>query len=280
MEEKSNKKYTPKNDYVFKRIFGKVGNEEITKDFIKSVTGVEYKHINLKNTPILEADIIGNKMGVLDVKVEGDEKTNIDIEMQVTSNEYIADRILWYWSKMYSDVLKEGNEYDNTKRVICILFADFKIKKLKEVAEYITVWNIREKRHKDIILTDKLEIIIIELGKLKKDKNQEDKNLVSWCEFIKAPENLEDSIMEENKNIKKAKEELDKINSDEHERMLAELREKAIMDEHAIRRTGYNEGKEARNIEIAKNMIRKNIDKNTISEITGLSLEEIEKLKI
>ena len=104
--------------------------------------------------------------------------------------------------------------------------------------------------------------------------------------------------MKENENIRKAKEELDKINNDEHERMLAELREKAIMDELAIRKTGYNEGKREglkqglqegkkegiiegeknEKINIAQNMLKKKLDKNMISEVTGLTIEEIEKL--
>ena len=46
-----------------------------------------------------------------------------------------------------------------------------------------------------------------------------------------------------NEEIKKAKEQLDKISQDKKERRLAELREKAIKDEMAIRDSGYNEGR-------------------------------------
>ena len=35
-------------------------------------------------------------MGILDVKVVANKENNIDIEMQVTKSEYIAERILWY----------------------------------------------------------------------------------------------------------------------------------------------------------------------------------------
>ena len=293
--KENRKMYTPKNDYVFKRIFGKEGNEDITRDFIKFATGIEYNEINLNTKPILEADIINNKMGVLDVKVEGDKETNIDIEMQVTSNEYIADRILWYWAKLYSDTIKKGNTYDNTKRAICILIADFEIEKLKSIKEYSTVWNIREKKHQDVILTDKLEIVIIELRKLDRREDASNKGLLNWCEFIQAPEKVSEKVMSENENIRKAKEELEKINNDEHERMLAELREKAIMDEMAIRKTGYNEGmnkglkdgmqqgikegEKNKSIEIAKRLLTMNIDISIIVKATGLSKEEIEKIK-
>ena len=88
------------NDYVFRRIFGQKGNEDITRGFLIAVTKVEYNNIDLEDTPILERDLIENKMGILDVKVVASKENNI--EMQVTKSEYIAERILWYWSKLYA----------------------------------------------------------------------------------------------------------------------------------------------------------------------------------
>ena len=88
------------NDYVFRRIFGQKGNEDITRGFLKAVTKVEYNNIDLEDTPILESGLIENKMGILDVKVVASKENNI--EMQVTKSEYIAERILWYWSKLYA----------------------------------------------------------------------------------------------------------------------------------------------------------------------------------
>ena len=162
----------PTNDYVFKRLFWKIGNEDITHSFIKAATGIEFKNINLDDTPILERDLIDSKMGVLDVKVLADDINNIALEMQVVKSAYIADRILWYWAKMYSESVKLGNGYDTSKKAICILIADFKIDSLKSIHEYYTRWKIREEKYKDIILTDKLDIVIIELGIYKKSKRK------------------------------------------------------------------------------------------------------------
>ncbi len=274
------------NDYVFKRIFGKKGNEDITRSFIEAVTSEYYEDINLEDTPILERDLLENKMGILDVKVVANEINDIDIEMQVTKSEHIAERILWYWAKMYASSIEKGEGYSSTKRAICIMIADFKVERLKEIENYHTKWNIREEEKRDIILTDKLEIHIIELAKLK-DKDSKEK-LKEWCKFIKAPESVEEATMKE---IKRAKEELDKISQDKKERRLAELREKAIMDEMAIRDSGYNEGKKygieeglkngkkIRSIEIAKEMLKENIDLSLVSKITGLSIEELKNIK-
>ena len=90
-----------------------------------------------------------------------------------------------------------------------------------------------------------LEIHIIELEKLENNINLEDfKSLFEWCEFIKNPGKVGNSIMEENIYIKRAREELEKISQDDRERRLAELRDKAIMDEIAIRDSGFKEGYE------------------------------------
>ena len=286
------------NDYVFKRIFGKKGNEDITRSFIEAVTSEYYEDINLEDTPILERDLLENKMGILDVKVVANEINDIDIEMQVTKSEHIAERILWYWAKMYASSIEKGEGYSSTKRAICIMIADFKVERLKEIENYHTKWNIREEEKRDIILTDKLEIHIIELAKLK-DKDSKEK-LKEWCKFIKAPESVGESTMKE---IKMAKEELNNISQDKKERRLAELREKAIMDEMAIRDSGYNDGKKEgikegieqgiekgkneglkigkkiRSIEIAKEMLKENLDLAVISKVTGLSSYELKNIK-
>ena len=105
--------------------------------------------------------------------------------------------------------------------------------------------------------------------------------------------------MEENKNIKKAIDELEQVSGNARLRRIAELKEKYIRDEQssieyaqdegfklgeakgkAIGRTeGKLEGKNERSIEIAKNMLKKQMAVQDIADITGLSPEEIESLK-
>ena len=104
---------------------------------------------------------------------------------------------------------------------------------------------------------------------------------------------------ENNKKLKKAQKVLEEISQDEHERYLAELRQKYIMDQKAIEDAGYDkglkdgleqgieqgieqgveQGKNRQNEIIAKKMKKQNIDIKVISEITGLSIKKIEGLK-
>ena len=82
-----------------------------------------------------------------------------------------------------------------------------------------------------------------------------------------------------NEEIEKAKKELEKLAMNPEDRELYELRLKAIRDEMNIRYSGYIDGKAERNIEIAKNLLKKQMPIQDIAEVTGLSLEEIENLK-
>ena len=88
--------------------------------------------------------------------------------------------------------------------------------------------------------------------------------------------------MQENENIKNAMEKLEEVSQDEKLRRIAELKEKARRDEisglNGARREGIKEGERKNKLEVAKKMKAKNIDINTIIEVTELTKEEIEKL--
>ena len=98
--------------------------------------------------------------------------------------------------------------------------------------------------------------------------------------------------MGENKEIKEATEKLDSLSEDERMQRIADLRLKAIMDEKAIYAKGLEDGKRKREEElqekiakmeerietIAKKMLEQKIDKKIIAGLTGMTLEEIEKL--
>ena len=58
----------PTNDYIFKRIFGYVGNEHITKDLLESILKIKLNSISLDGNTILEKDLASDKIGILDVK--------------------------------------------------------------------------------------------------------------------------------------------------------------------------------------------------------------------
>ena len=139
--------FKPTNDYVFKRIFGHVGNEIITKGFINSILDDEIESVNLEGNTILEKDLIDDKVGILDVKAILNNKILCDIEMQVVTYSNIEKRVMFYWSKLYTSNIKEGQRYNSLNRTIAILVADFELEKLKAIPKGHTKWKIREEMY-------------------------------------------------------------------------------------------------------------------------------------
>jgi len=162
-------------------------------------------------------------------------------------------------------------------------------------------------------LTVGIELSIIEIPKIKrlyKDNNID--KIGQWMLFLDDPNSKEVlKIMDENKNIKDAREELEAVSGDYEIRRIAELKEKAIRDEISIReyamktgiqqgleegrkvgmkegrkegikegiKEGLREGRKEEKVQIAKNMLLLNVGLEIISKTTGLSKEEILKLK-
>ena len=179
---------------------------------------------------------------------------------------------------MYSQNVKKGQKYKETNKCIAILFTNFNIENLKVIKKYKTKWNFREEYYSDIILTDAMEIHIIELSKIQ--QYSENKKLDIWVNFINGVGDFD--MNKANEPIKKAKKILEEISDNEYEQYLAHLREKYILDQNNLLDTGYERGLEqgTRNerLEIAKKLKEENIDIEIIIKTTGLTKEEIEKL--
>ena len=287
--------FLPTNDYVFKKIFGQVGNESITRSFINSILDTKIKSVNLEGNTIMEKDLLDDKLGILDIKAKLDNEIMCDIEMQVLNHKDIDKRILFYWSKLYSSNIKSGQNYNSLKKTISILIANFELENLNEIPKGHTEWKIREKNFSKIVLTNVFELHIIELPKIKRLLKQikildEEKELANWIKFLTNPEELGELDMCENEELKKAKEEFENMQNDEYEQRMAELRMKHIMDSKAIEEYGYDkgleyglkqgieQGKKQDKIEIAKKLLNKGKSIEEIIEITDLSKEDIENI--
>ena len=295
---KNIKTLSPKLDVVFQALFGEVGNESITKGFLETILERKIDSIDLSRNPILRREFKDEKLGVLDIIAKLDENEICNIELQIVDKKNIIERILYYWSRLYSRQIKSGEDYKILQKAIVILITDFKIESLEEL-DYHSRWKIMEdKQGKKIILTQKLEIDIIELPKII-GKEKEQDNLLDWLYFLENPKSERvTEKMKENENLKEAVKKLDNLSEDERMQRIADLRQKAIMDEKAIYEKGLEvgiekgiqrgmekgiekgimEGSQKEKIEIAKKMLELKIDKKTIAEATGLTEQEIEKI--
>ena len=257
------KTLSPKLDVVFQALFGEVGSERITKNFLETILNKKIEKIDLSKNPILRREFKDDKLGVLDILAELDGKEKCNIEMQLVNSKSIIERILYYWSRLYSRQIKIGQDYNLLERTIIILITDFKIEGLEEL-EYHTTWKIIETEERKRILTEKLEIDIIELPKSRRVTEK----------------------MEESKEIKEAVEKLDNLSEDERMQRIADLREKAILDEKAIYakglddgiKEGLEKGKQKEKLEIAKKLKKEGMNTELIAEITGLKIKEIAEI--
>ena len=278
-----NKLLSPKLDVIFQILFGEVGSEKITKDLLSSILDEKIYSVDLNQNVVLRRELPEDKMGIVDVLAKINDNEYCNIEMQMTDKKNIIKRILYYWARQYSRGIAKGEDYKNLKRTILVLIANFELDNLKELG-FHTRWKIIEEKERKIILTEDLEINIIELPKVHRlQATGKEKKLKEWMDFLENPESKEvSSYMKNNENIKEAKDKLDEISQDEVVRRLAELREKALMDEREAEYTGYckglEDGIERKNIEVAKKMKDKGINIEIIIEITGLPKEEIDNL--
>lgn len=282
-------------DYAFKRVLGRNGNEGILKDFLESILDIEIKDITIQN-PEIPKNMRDSKIGILDVRAEINGKEIIEVEMQVQNQYNMDKRSSTYITKIYSDQLKEGDSYVEVKKVAVINILNFnyyernsyhsvgrmKFENSKE-NEKVDMGYILEEQY----VTDDLEMHFIELPKFRKKNPDISNKLDQWLWLICGEEEKIKMAKNENEKIKEAKSELEKLEMSAEDRELYELRLKAIRDEINIRESGYTDGmkdgeekgKKQKSIEIAKNMLKKQIPLELIEELTGISQSEIEKIK-
>ena len=285
---------SPMIDVVFQMLFGEVGSEKITQDFLSAILKEKIETISLDQNIVLRRELPKGKMGIVDVLAKINDNEFCNVEMQMADKKNMIKRMLYYWARQYAKEIGKKEEYKELKRTIVVLIANFEFDKLRELGVH-SRWKIIEEERRKIVLTEDLEFNIIEVPKMYKEKQARDEKLIEWLKFLENPESKEvQGYMKKNENIKEAREKLDKMSKDEKVRRMAELRQKALMDEREAEYTGYSNGLEdgikqgmkqglEQGIgqgyrEIAKKMKGKGKDINEIIELTGLSKEEIEKL--
>ena len=287
-KEKEVKLLQPKIDIVFQSLFNKK-NEEITKSFIEALLDEKVNSIEINDTKELTRDKPMNKLGILDLELDINNKEKVDVEVQLLKNDEFIHRLLYYWSRLYSKQMQRGEEYTKAKRVVIIAIVDFEIDITKELRRMETIWNIREKEKTEKVLTDLLEIRIINLRRVREAYQEDKENKKNqWVMFLEDPNSKEvKEIMEKNEDVKKAIITVKEMSEDEKMERLAELREKAIRDEKALYNTGIREGKELgreegerkKKIEVIKKMLQENFNRDLIKKIANATDEEIEQAK-
>ena len=217
------------------------------------------------------------KQGILDVRILLNNDTEIDTEIQLSELAAWADRSVFYLSKMYVSQIKKGEKYDVFKKCVSISILDFIL--FKEDKNFYSCFHIMEDtRHTKY--TDKIEFHVIELPKLPVELKENNDDILLWAKFINAEKEEEfDMIAAKNIYIQSAYEHLQLISQDEEKRLEYEAHEKAIRDYNQGMYEAEEKGKRESSNEIAKKLLIMGQSVDFIAQATGLTIEQVEKLK-
>ena len=266
-----------KSDPIFKMIFGDPENKTALIGLLREIIDIpeeEYAHIEIID-PNLRVNKSYGKSGILDIKLTTKNGQRINIEIQIRKASDLKQRILFYASKMIAEQLTEGEKYDKIRKVISIMICtDHNL--IEDSQEYHNRYFLYDK-NTNSTFTDLLEIDILEFKKVpERDKS----DLATWLRFLNTDDKEElDKMAVRNEAFKSAVCKYMELTYDEAIRMLAEENEKAWKDRQAEIKYAMEEGKHNREIEIAKNLLGMFIPIDQIKKATGLSKEEIEKLR-
>ena len=278
------KPFNALNDCFVRYFFTDKGGEKVLLDFINAVMisadMKTFKAVEILNPFNLKRHY-KDKETIVDVKCITKNGTVVIIEVQLSGNSRFPERILYYWAANYSKLLKKGEEYEDLTPVISINLLNFNLNKVnKNVHSCYMIYDTKNKR----LLTDHLQIHIIELKKFKFKDNDLKKDLNYWLGFFttKDMEEYMSEIVKEKPIMEEAHKRYNnfirsRLMMSEYEKKEIYQYDKQIMlkDE---RRKGIKEGRKERNYTIAKSLKNSGLDNKFISEHTGLSIEEIEKL--
>ena len=280
------------SDSMFKTMINNESRMEYICYLIASIFNEDYNEV-LKNTKFIKNNIDkykneeSNKTVDLLCKIKG---KILNVEVNNNTSKSSLERNLGYMFSLYSANMKRGHKY-NFNEVIQININNFRFKGRKDVLEecYITNINHIPKDINDFqIYSNKIRIINIYLPNIrKKDYNKlklYEKLLLIFNENDnQLLKNLSkgDEIME--KYVKESKEasEQDEVIGMYDKELHDEKLRLAEIDEYREKgfKEGHNIGRDEGIKETALNMIQKGYNITDISECTGLSLEDLKKLK-
>jgi predicted transposase/invertase (TIGR01784 family) len=279
----------PKNDFLFKLIFGDERNKKLLKSFLQAVLGLPDDEFDVEFIdPQLKREFEDDKLCVIDIRIKTKTGKQIDIEMQMAPTANLFERICYYKAKMLLEQIGTGENYDKLKKVISIIVGDFCFIDGGDENRYHHCYRLCDSVD-ETYFGDVEEIHVLELPKLPEDS---DKTPVwDWAKFIGVETEEElDMIAAQSEVMKTAVRELYRVSSDADVRRQYELREKARRDE--VARTAYAEqrgmqqgmqqgrleGEQMKALEIARNFKKMGMPLEQIAVGTGLTEQELRGL--
>ena len=282
------KYYNGLNDIVFKNTLCVEEHKGLLKWLLESCLDIKIDNLILKDKELSKKTKY-SKGRVVDLLIESDNKM-FNVEINNRPHDYNNDRNLGYLANLYGKSIDKSNDYKKINSCIQLNITSGK-KDIELKSKYLLVDTLNESKN---IWTENFIIYEINVDLLKKlYYNKDIKSINKYKPVIMLTLNKEE--LEEfslgDERIMEYKDKVNELNSDDDFVTFISRKEDQEKTENALRTIISEKNEELKNsreelktqktklnIEHARKMKEKNIDLNTISEITGLSIKEIEDL--
>ncbi|MCU0391056.1 MAG: Rpn family recombination-promoting nuclease/putative transposase [Thermoflexibacter sp.] len=269
-------------DWAMKKMLRNKANFDVLEGFLS-----ELLHFDVLIESILESesnkDDIYDKFNRVDILVKSQSGELMLVEVQNDSEVDYFQRMLYGVSKLVTQYIKEGEPYGSIKKIYSINIVYFGLGQGKDyVYEYkgefvglhehdILVPTILQKEQYRV---EKIADIFPKYYLLKVNNFNKvaENTLDEWVYFLKTSK-VEDSFKA--KGLDKVKDKLAYETLSETDKKTYDKFQENIIIQKSVVYTAKEEEKR----EIAKNMIKKGFDNETIAELTGLTHEQIDKLR-
>ena len=271
--------YKAKTDAMFKKIFCDPKNKDLLERLLSEATGKKLEVIAVKSPELLKKNVYV-KGKTMDVLVKTDEG-EANIEINSYSNNYLHRRNLAYICNRYANGLEVGMGHQEMKNFIQINLTSETEKTLPPYEKYVLRGDISKQKY-----VNNLVIYEFNLPKLKDACY----NKYRFISLLDAEEDELKKMCEGDRLMKKLESEVNRLNEDlEFVQLMTDEEENEALRktyinqgyeqgvEHGIEQ-GIEQGEKNKTIDISKNMLKKGIDVDTISEVTNLSADEINDL--
>lgn len=271
----------PFTDFGFKKLFGEEVNKDLLIDFLNNLL-IDEQQIKdltyLKNEHLSSSDT--ERKAIFDLYCENEKGEKFIVELQKAKQNFFKDRSVYYSTFPIQEQAKQGNWNFELKAVYTIGILDFMFDDHKNEPEKLLHKIKLSDIEKNTVFYDKLTYIYLEMPKFTKTENELKTSFDKWLFVLRhlpdlqdRPKALQERIFE--KLFKTA--EIAKFSQKERQEYEDSL--KYYRDLVNTVDTAEQDGRLKERIIIAKNLLKAGVDLKTIEKTTGLSKEEIEKLK-
>ena len=271
------------HDVVFKESFANEHNRRPLESLLENLLNLSKGSLRDKLTVAYESQIgksnIDEKSSRTDIVIDYDDVV-VDLEAYTYLDDASVDKSTFYVMKLSASRLVRGMEYENLK-VVQYNFVDHV--NMNIGPDIVNEFRLVHSKYPEIrIAEDKLNINYIRIDKVR-ELGYNENELMKWLRFIAARSYEEREVIAEGDEMfMEFNEWIDNyVNDDVTKEALAKWNKEIEENKNVkiARELGIQQGIEQRNVEIAKNMLKKGYPIDEIIEISGLSIEVINSLK-